>query len=282
MNIFYSDMDGTLLDSTGRLSEQSRERLRALLQDGVAFSVATGRNMHTIVSELRDLPITWPVIDNNGSSLTDYKSRNKLQVNYLPQEHIRTIIDRVMASMDAPLFFIFDGEERFYTVGSRMNKGMSDYIEYRRSLGEENFVVIEDPYTLPLEHMINIQVLGSEQSMMAMYHDFLKLGDQYATHAMYTYHEWWYVNVASHDSSKAHGLREVRKQFGPQDRLIVFGDNVNDIPMLLEADVAVAVDNAIDEVKQVADIVIGRNTDDAVIQFIEQNRDTLFRERKQK
>lgn len=280
MNIFYSDMDGTLLDHTARLSDENRERLRKLLLEGVAFSVATGRNMHTISSELKDLPIVYPVIENNGSYLTDYKSKAKIQVNYLPQKHIRRIIDQVMASGDAPLFFLFDGEEHFYTIGSRMNEGMQNYIDYRKSLGEENFAVIEDPYILPLHQMINIQVMGSEQHMMQLYRAFLTLGEDYACHAMFTYHDWWYVNVASHDSSKAHGLREVRKGMKAQDRLIVFGDNINDIPMLLEADVAVAVGNAIDEVKQIADIVIGKNTEGAVIDFIEKHRNTLFQERK--
>lgn len=280
MNIFYSDMDGTLLDHNARLSDKNRERLRVLLEEGVAFSVATGRNMHTITSELRDLPIVFPVIDNNGSYLTDYQSKEKLQVNYLPQKHIRTIMDQVMASNEAPLFFIYDGGEHYYAVENHIHQGLRDYIDYRQSLGEESFAVIEDPYCLPLHQMINIQVLGNERNMMALYRSFLKLGEEYACHAMFTYHDWWYVNVASHDSSKAHGLREVRKRMKAEDRLIVFGDNVNDIPMLLEADVAVAVGNAIDEVKQIADIVIGRNTEDAVIEFIEKNRNTLFQERK--
>ena len=51
-------------------------------------------------------------------------------------------------------------------------------------------------------------------------------------------------------------------------RIVAFGDNINDIPMLKSADLAVAVANCVDEVRAVADIVIGPNTDDSVARFI--------------
>ena len=44
-NIYYSDMDGTLLNVEGRLESPQRERLRRLIDEGVHFSVATGRTM---------------------------------------------------------------------------------------------------------------------------------------------------------------------------------------------------------------------------------------------
>jgi len=50
---------------------------------------------------------------------------------------------------------------------------------------------------------------------------------------------------------------------------VVFGDNLNDLPMMAVADVAVAVENALPEVKAKADVVIGPNTDDAVARWIE-------------
>lgn len=52
------------------------------------------------------------------------------------------------------------------------------------------------------------------------------------------------------------------------DRLVVFGDNINDLPMMAVADVAVAVGNAVPEVKEAADMVIGPNTSDSVARFI--------------
>ncbi len=49
---------------------------------------------------------------------------------------------------------------------------------------------------------------------------------------------------------------------------MVFGDNLNDLPMMRVADVAVAMENALPEVKAEADVVIGRNTEDSVPKFV--------------
>ena len=65
-------------------------------------------------------------------------------------------------------------------------------------------------------------------------------------------------------------MKELAAQLGA-DRIVVFGDNLNDLSMLAVADVAVAVGNARPEVKDVADIVIGPNSADSVALFIEKD-----------
>jgi hydroxymethylpyrimidine pyrophosphatase-like HAD family hydrolase len=52
------------------------------------------------------------------------------------------------------------------------------------------------------------------------------------------------------------------------ERLVVFGDNRNDIPMMQIADLAVAPENAVDEVKAIADVVIEPNYMNSVAKFI--------------
>lgn len=67
--------------------------------------------------------------------------------------------------------------------------------------------------------------------------------------------------------SKAHSIQRLMSSTGA-DRLVAFGDNLNDLPMLDIADVAVAVANAHPQVKESADIVIGPNFDDSVARFM--------------
>ena len=62
-------------------------------------------------------------------------------------------------------------------------------------------------------------------------------------------------------------VRELKRLTGAE-RLTVFGDSFNDLSMMNVADRAVAVENALPEVKAAADTVIGPNTDDSVALFI--------------
>ena len=77
------------------------------------------------------------------------------------------------------------------------------------------------------------------------------------------------IDIYAPGVSKASAVRAMARKVGA-DEVVVFGDNLNDLPMMAVADVAVAVENALPEVKAKADVVIGRNTEDAVARWIEQ------------
>ena len=76
-----------------------------------------------------------------------------------------------------------------------------------------------------------------------------------------------YLEIYAKDTTKANAIKHLADEIGAE-RIVVFGDNLNDIPMMKMADWSVAVDNAFDEVKACASEVIGVNNDDAVARWI--------------
>ena len=66
----------------------------------------------------------------------------------------------------------------------------------------------------------------------------------------------------------AKAVLKMKEQYG-FGKVVVFGDSVNDMPMFRVADEAYAVGNALEELKNIATGVIGRNEDDAVARFLE-------------
>ena len=75
------------------------------------------------------------------------------------------------------------------------------------------------------------------------------------------------VDIYAPGVSKARAVQELAARTGAR-RIVVFGDNLNDLPMMRVADVAVAVGNALPAVKEEASIVTGPNTADSVARFI--------------
>ncbi len=75
------------------------------------------------------------------------------------------------------------------------------------------------------------------------------------------------MEVKAPDTSKANSVRMVADMVGA-DRIVAFGDNINDLSMMAVADVAVAVGNAVPRVLEAADKVIGTNETDSVARFI--------------
>ena len=78
------------------------------------------------------------------------------------------------------------------------------------------------------------------------------------------------LDIYAPDTNKASAIKRLANELGAT-RIVVFGDNRNDLSMMRIADHSVAVANAYDEVKAQADEVIGCNDDDAVVKWIEDN-----------
>jgi hydroxymethylpyrimidine pyrophosphatase-like HAD family hydrolase len=77
----------------------------------------------------------------------------------------------------------------------------------------------------------------------------------------------WLVEIFSDTASKSNGVKRLRR-YGDFDRIVGFGDSINDLPLFAECDECFAVENAHDLLKNAATAVIGANTDDSVAKWL--------------
>ena len=96
-----------------------------------------------------------------------------------------------------------------------------------------------------------------------------------ATCSVMLYHDIFdesegYLEIFTAGTSKAGAIHDLARELGA-GRIVVFGDNRNDIAMMQTADYSVAVGNAFPEVQAAASEVIGPNTEDSVARWIEQD-----------
>ena len=73
-----------------------------------------------------------------------------------------------------------------------------------------------------------------------------------------------------HTASKSHAILQL-KELLHCDKVVVFGDGINDIPMFKIADECYAMANAIDDLKQIATAVIDSNENDGVAKWLVEN-----------
>jgi hydroxymethylpyrimidine pyrophosphatase-like HAD family hydrolase len=78
----------------------------------------------------------------------------------------------------------------------------------------------------------------------------------------------WYLEIHNDRATKQNGTIYLREVCG-FDRVVGFGDNLNDLPLYAACDVRVAVENAKDEVKNAADFICDTNENDGVVKWIE-------------
>jgi len=86
------------------------------------------------------------------------------------------------------------------------------------------------------------------------------------------YSDGWFLTILHPEGDKAHALKKLAAYLERDTKdITVFGDSVNDIGMFKLAGTAVAVSNALDEVKSVADVILEHSNDeDAVARYLKE------------
>lgn len=269
--LYVSDLDGTLLDADASLSAPTRAILGALLDEGLCFTVATARSIHSIRSVLGDLPLRLPVIESNGAYVTDYASGRHLTVQAFPPAVARGLHAAILAQGHSPFVSAFDGAADRLGFDRVANGGMEWYLEDRRRAGDPRLDGPASGAAAVAHAVVSFTVIGErgplEELAALLARDY---GGELELHCVpHLYSRWHWLSLHPGRGGKGRGIRALQRARGLEGReVVVFGDHDNDLGMFQMADRAVAVANATDELKRISHAVIGANTEDAVARFL--------------
>ncbi len=276
MTLYISDLDGTLLNTDARLSDFSLQVLNKLIDAGLLFTVASARSVHSLQPTIQGLRLQLPVIEFNGSFISDLRSGRHLTSNTMSWETGDTII-KTAADMDLHPFYstiCCEGEDRLYTPeimneGGRLYK--LDRIEHTDPrLQDRPFVGTEREKN----ELVCLTFIGPENKLKSLEDELTSLAGSDRSFAVNFFENvyspgWLWLTVHSSRARKHLAIRELRKHYCPQaDELVVFGDNGNDLSMFRDADRSYAVANAVEDLKNEATGIIGANSEDAVVRHI--------------
>ncbi|MDO5125031.1 MAG: HAD family hydrolase [Ruminococcus sp.] len=270
MNLFVSDLDGTLLDKNTQLSDYSKNILNNLMDNGMSFTIATARTIATVSNILDGLKLNIPVILLNGALIRDTQN----------DEYIfSAIIEKSVSDKVITLMHEFELYGFMYTIE---NDEMIPYYEkiatdemrcfyeerknkyYKRFYHTESFKLVNDKavyfsLTNKYEKLLPLyeKIKDSDGIKLTFYRDVYNKG-------------LWYLEIFSFYASKENAVNFLRAKYN-FDRIICFGDNLNDIPLFNAGDKNFAVENACDELKALADGIIASNTENGVANFLKDN-----------
>lgn len=272
-NLYITDLDGTLLDARGLLSRRSHSGLLTLLEKGVPFTVASARSHFSITKLFGDMPFALPIIEFNGAFLTDYKTGEHLEVNALQPELAFEIFDEIRAAGQRPFVSSFNGEEDCLHFDELSNEGMIWYEKRRRAAADPRLRHTSDLRATMAEQVVSLTVMDQDEKAIVALRDVL--ARRYGSRIMlYCYENEYskgthWLTIHDERASKHIAMKSLRDRFVPGASIVALGDNVNDIEMLKAADRAVAVENAVAPLLEIAHQIIAHHTQDSVIRFIE-------------
>ncbi|MDR1330457.1 MAG: HAD family hydrolase [Oscillospiraceae bacterium] len=269
--LYISDLDGTLLNSSAELSDYTAGALGKMIADGLNFSVATARTFASTGKILAGVPLRIPIVLMNGVLIYDAARERYIKINRIPPETVAAVIEALRAfEITGLVYELKDGALMTYHE-SLEHKPLRDFVEERIARYYKTFRHADSFSDISPEHIIYFTLLDKCERIQPVHDALLPRPDLNQTFYKDIYSDdLWYLEAFSAAASKRNAVAYLRETYG-YERIVGFGDNLNDLPMFEVCDVRVAVENARPEVKAAADHICGANDRDGVVRWIEAN-----------
>lgn len=261
------DMDGTLLNRAGRLTERTINTLERAISQGVQVVIATGRVFSAFPEDVFKVKGIEYVASSNGARVIRLKDKTSIYTNLISKEKAEEL---------KPLIFQDDlFLEIFFQGNVYVEKGCVERVaEYHLPTRYTEYMLrtrtqIEDIKKAMKENMdqlenININFGSAERKLE--YWEILKNIEGITATSSFPHN----IEIGGETTSKADGIAHLCEILGiRQSQVMACGDNFNDVKMLEFAGLSVAVENAEEEVKKQVDFVTKTNEEDGVAFAIE-------------
>lgn len=261
--LYLSDLDGTLLNSEQKTTDYTNKVINKFIGSGEKFSYATARSWNTARKVTSGLSVSLPAIVYNGAFVIDTLSGERL-ISNLFDSSVHTVIDEMIGKGVVPtVYSVIEGSEKFSFISDKITKGMADFVESRKGDSRTNPVsTVSELHSGDIFYLTCIDGYKKLQPFYEKYKDVYHCVFQ---RDIYSNEQW--LEIMAYKASKSRAALQL-KEFLKCDRLVVFGDALNDMDLFECADEAYAVANASDELKKTATAVIDSNNNDGVAKLL--------------
>lgn len=269
--LFVTDLDGTLLNSDGTISDYSVATLNRLLGNGLKITYATARSYYSASAVLRDVHFTLPCITHNGAYLS-HAAGTVIKSHLLDPEIARDIL-LTGETMDLrPFVAGLDGEGRERILyRAPANAAHEVFVTERLRGGDRRMQNVTDPDIPATVIVMHYLYPHAELLPLKKYLDTHYGGVVNAKFMEDIYYPGYYgLEVYHRHADKSEMLRELCQDLDiTPDNVVVFGDNLNDAGMFDFAGIGIAVANAHADLKARAQAMAAANTADGVVRCLE-------------
>jgi Cof subfamily protein (haloacid dehalogenase superfamily) len=243
-----TDLDGTVIDSPGVkvASERMAEAVVRLEAAGVKVCAATGRPESFAMPVLTSMRLTEPCIVAGGTRIINPTTREKLWSCDLSPEQTRAVIHMLQGTEYGVLW--------------------NDYVEEDYASGGwpvERFDAYDDTFFIEICYVLNERVPEVVEQFGAI--------EGLAVTVVLAQREGYRdIHITNQAATKEHAIYELEKLIGvPKEQMIGIGDGHNDIHLFNAVGHKVAMANAVPELKEGADEVIGAVTEEGLAIYFE-------------
>jgi len=269
--LYISDLDGTLLQPDVTLSSKTVAILNELLEQGMMFTVATARSIASMKFILKDVNISLPIILMNGVCVYDLGKDAYMNIEAFPQSSIDTLMEIIESNQLKGFVYTIKDSVMSTYYEDLSTKALYDFYKERVDLYNKRFKQVDKFRSLSQEPIIYFTLMDRKEILEPFHQIFEAIPDLNCTFYKDNYSpDIWFLEIFSKNASKYHAVKNLREQLN-FDKVVCFGDNHNDLPMFEASDYKIAVGNAVAQLQEKADLIIGKNTEDGVAIWLKEN-----------
>lgn len=263
---YVSDLDGTLMHKDLKISDFSVRTINALVEKGVAFTYATARSISSAGTITKDLKLKLPVITRNGAVLADNNTGKIIEKALFTEKEVEMLKDMLPELPKTGFVSCYFGDDmKKVFAGSLHTDELQGYLDYYKD--DPSVATVSDLSEMFMGNPGYVTIIGDKDEIEPLYNRTREYNGWECLFQKDIYRDEYWLEIAPRNSTKAKSILKLKEEYG-FDKLVVFGDSVNDIPMFKIADEAYAVSNAVDELKALATGIIGNNEEDAVAVYL--------------
>ncbi len=284
IKLIVMDMDGTLLNEEGEITQETLASLWAAQDKGILLAIASGRNpkgLTTFAKLLRMDQFGGYLIGINGAMLVKVPEMITLMRHQIPVSDIQDLF-KYGHEMAIETLAVHD-ETIYNYIPTSLNE---DKVAYRKKNNVDSAIMdtagvwgfIQDHRkNYPNIHKIEnyLDVYGStnkvcfahEPEVMERFYPHLQKRFSDRFNVMRTSPRWYELSPKGIDKGSA--LNEVKRILNiSTEEIMCFGDGENDLPMFFECGYPIAMENAMPLVKEKAWAITAKNTEDGIAQAL--------------
>ncbi|MEW6654836.1 MAG: HAD family hydrolase [Bacteroidota bacterium] len=251
------DLDGTLVNDQNQVGDETKCLIKELSSLGVQFSIATGRLLSAVTEHADQLGIKIPLITLDGTLIQRYPGDKSIFESHLPKKYVQRALklaDKylVQAALCHDKAIYYTEENAIFP--SLMDKFGAKYLQvfsYDNYLSETLEVIMVSEYKENVKHVSNKMSFPYTFGVRTAFYKASGQGGNY------------YVEVRKMGCSKGAGLKRLLKHLKIKVKeTAVVGDWYNDKSLFENDSLKVAMENAVPELKRMADLILKKNNNE--------------------
>ena len=263
-NMLVLDIDGTLVGSDKTISEKTREAIIKAQQRGKIVAIASGRSIAGIRKTASNISLEQYggyVIAYNGTTVVNCKTGECIYNQMVPKELVKPVYEAAKR-VNAGIVVYNDNTKEMIS-----GNGLNEYIKIDAEACNVTINEVSD-FVKAINFPFNKFLLSGKPEHMAEVEKIMakEFGDRLNVFRS----DPFYVELLPRYVDKGVAVEKLVKHLDIQrEKVICIGDSYNDLPMLRFAGMGVAMGNAQQEVKEMADYVTASNDEDGIVNVID-------------